>query len=111
MQMDRTIHILAAAAFLAQPSLAAGRGAVQQVAANAANQRADAAPQAAAGPDRVGGWASDRVLVKLAPGATVTMDRDGAFAATAVRDPCGDRRKVIEGSWTRTAAARLTPDS
>ena len=45
------------------------------------------------------------------PGSYTLRFQDGAFAATAVRDPCGDRRKVIEGSWTRTAAARLTPDS
>ena len=105
MQMDRTIHILAAAAFLAQPSLAAGRGAVPQVAANAANQRADAVPQAAAGPDRVGGWASDRVLVKLAPGATVTMDRDGAFAATAAD---GSQDTVLEAALAERGATNAT---
>ena len=45
------------------------------------------------------------------PGTYALKIAEGSFDATAVRDPCADRRKVIEGTWTRTAAARLTPES
>lgn len=45
------------------------------------------------------------------PGTYALKVADGSFVATATRDPCADRRKVIEGTWTRTGAARLTPES
>ena len=45
------------------------------------------------------------------PGTYALKIDDASFSATATRDPCADRRKVIEGTWTRTAAARLSPES
>ena len=49
-----------------------------------AHAAAAAPPLPVAGADREGGWASDRVLVKLARGTTVHRDASGAIVAQAV---------------------------
>jgi len=41
---------------------------------------------------------------------TLRMRRD-SFDAVTVRDGCEDRRKALEGTWTRIAAGRVTPDA
>lgn len=39
----------------------------------------------------------------------VTVSAD-AFSASTVRESCDRRRKMIEGSWKRTAASQPTPE-
>lgn len=110
--MDRTVHILAAAALLAQPALAAGRGSAPQVAANAADKRVDARAPATAGPDRVGGWASDRMMAKLRPGAALALDAGGAIVATAADgapDPALEAALAERGATSVTRAAMVVP--
>jgi hypothetical protein len=41
---------------------------------------------------------------------TVRVTAD-SFEASAARESCAERKKALEGSWTRTAAGRVTPGS
>ena len=45
------------------------------------------------------------------PGTYAVTFSGAAFTATATRDPCGERRRLVEGSWSRTAEGRVTPES
>ncbi len=75
---------------------------------------APAAAQVAAvpGPDAVGGWASDRVMLKLASGSRVSREQDGALLAT---DAAGARMAALEaalrevGATNATRASTVTP--
>jgi hypothetical protein len=45
------------------------------------------------------------------PGQYALAFTDGSFVASVMRDPCAERRALVEGTWTRTEAGRVTPES
>lgn len=71
----------------------------------AAQAPVDAVLPAAAGPDELGGWQSDRVLVKLASGMRVARAKDGAIVAT-LGD--GTRSAAFERALSDAGAANAT---
>ena len=71
---------------------------------------------------QVGAYTFDgsAVTFRFPTGSAPCGDRDGRYAldvradrfdAVVVQDGCEERRKAIAGSWTRTAAGRVTPES
>ena len=57
------------------------------------------------GPDRVGGWASDRILVKLLPGARIERAADGTWR---VLGPDGHRLADAERAFVAAGARQIT---
>ena len=104
----QTLHAasLAAIASLSLPAaVMAGRAAVAQAAVPA-----EATLPAFAGPDEVGGWESDRVLLKLAAGARVTRDAGGSIVATradGTRDGTLERALSAAGATNATRASTV----
>jgi subtilisin family serine protease len=76
----------------------------------AAAAAAPAVGQLAAGPgaDAVGGWASDRVLVKLASGASVARAQDGTIVARDVRGAALGGLQAALGAVGATNATRAS---
>ncbi|MFO0961809.1 MAG: S8 family serine peptidase [Phycisphaerales bacterium] len=60
------------------------------------------------GPDRLGGYASDRILVKLAPGASLTIRPDGAVLVRADSGAL-DPQAAAELSAARPTSAEPAP--
>jgi subtilisin family serine protease len=64
------------------------------------------------GPDRVGGWASDRLLVKLTPGARLQRTADGSWSVLGPdghRHMDAERALVAAGARQATSAGTVVP--
>jgi thermitase len=113
--VQRPLPILRAAAVAAAIVAAAegaGRGAQPRAAAaRNAGIGADAAQDLPAA-DRPGGWASDRVLVKLLPGAALGVDAQGAVTATRADGARAEAMELVlagRGATNATRAATVAP--